>query len=244
MPAFTQDVFDATKEKPITDEYAKYNELLQKRAKAAAEQYGAWGQPTNIPRTSLADQLKAEREYKGAEYGRRQQAAQQKFGLAQSIETSRGGIADRVRAALTGREGLKQDVWDQQKRMEQESGLAQQEQALQFRTQMGKMNFASFQTAAERIDAMQQAYAKGTLNFQMLDAARNNMLSMVDIDKYFAILKNNFDNALKDVEMKGQNALDDARARFEADSKNTGSIISGLFDIASVAMKSYASKGS
>jgi len=244
MPAFTQDVFDATKEKPITGEYEKYNELLQKRAKAAQEQYGGWGTYKATPQMSDVDRLRAEREYKGTEYGRRQQAAQQKFGLAQSIETSRGGIADRVRAALTGREGLKQDVWDQQKRMEQESGLAQQEQALQFRTQMGKMNFASFQTAAERIDAMQQAYAKGTLNFQMLDAARNNMLTMVDIDKYFAILKNNFANALEDLKTEGQVKLDAAKSLFEADSRNTGSIISGLFDIASVAMKSYASKGS
>lgn len=243
MPAFAQNVLDATKETPATGEYSKYNEFLKKRAQAAQEQYGGLGGYRETPQVPMAQQLKAERDYESEEFGRRQQAATQKYGLAQSMDVSRGGIADRVRAALSGRENLKKDVWDQQKRMEQESLMAGKEQALQFSTQMGKMNFASFQTAAERVDAMQQAYAKGILNFQMIDAAKRNMLQMTDIDKYFALQRNNFENILADIKSKGDLNMQSNRDKFQADSNNTGSIISGISDIGAAGAKAYFSKG-
>jgi hypothetical protein len=126
--------------------------------------------------------------------------------------------------------------------MDQEALMAGKEQALQFSTQMGKMNFASFQTAAERVDAMQQAYAKGILNFQMIDAARNNMLQMTDIDKYFALQRNNFENILADIKAKADLNMQANRDKFQADSNNTGSIISGIFDIGATGTKAYFDK--
>jgi hypothetical protein len=232
MAEFTSDVFKSTLEKPEDQTYDPFKRALEAQAAAAAKQYrGKYTKPTGAD-VPLAEQLRNKGTYQSGEFARREQAAQDKFGLAQSIDTRKGSIADRVRGALFNRQQMQSEAQDKMRQVETEAGLKTQKQVQDFNTNLGKLNFYSYQSAAERIDAMHQAYQKGILEFQMLDAARNNMLATADIDRYFSTIQNEWAQKLKTAESAYQIDLQSMINEFGQQSRATASIISGITDLA------------
>jgi hypothetical protein len=237
MAEFTSDVMESTQEQDDT-EYKKFQDLLAKQTAAAQKQFaGKYETPVSAP-VSLADQLRAKTTYTTGEYGRREQAAQNKYNLAQTLDTRRGSVANRVRSALFGREQTQQESMDKFSQAARSAQMKAAQQNQQFQTAVGKMNFYSYKSEADRVDAMHDAYRKGVLDYQMIDAARNNMLKTADIDKYFSVLVNDLENKYREIV-----ALDELKqkafiADYEAASRNAGNILSGVFDIAAAAIKS------
>jgi len=241
MAEFTSDVMKSTQEQDDA-EYRKFQDLLQKQTAAAQKQFaGKYETPVAAP-VSLADKMRTETAYKTGEYNRREQAAQGKYGLSQSIDTRRGGLSDRVRSALFGREQSQAESQDKMRQTERAAGLQTQQQNQQFQTAIGKMNFYSYKSAADRMDAIHDAYNKGTLDFQMLDAARNNMLTSSDIERFFSTLQNGLANQLRDVDAIGKQKFADWMMKFESQSRSTSAILSGLFDIGKTMSSNYFSK--
>lgn len=232
MAEYTSDVLSSTKEKPKETTYDPFARALKSQMAAGAKQYaGKYSDSTGYD-VPLAQSLASQGAYESGEYARREQAAQDKFGLAQQVDTRRGSVADRVRSALFGREQMLSESQDKMNQAERESGLKVQESQQGFRTQLGKLNFYSYQSAAERIDALHNAYKQGTLQFQMLDAARNNMLQMADIDRYFTMLKNDWEQKIKTAESEYKVDHQEMVNEFTQSSSSTGSIISGIVDLA------------
>jgi hypothetical protein len=241
MAEFTSDVMKSTQEQDDT-EYQKFQDLLKKQTAAAQKQFaGKYETPVAAP-VSLADQLKTKTAYQTGEYGRREQAAQNKYGLAQAIDARRGGLSDRIRSALFGRQQSQSEAQDKMRQTERAAGLQTQQINREFQTAVGKMNFYSYKSAADRTDAIHDAYNKGILDFQMLDAARNNMLATADIERYFATLKNGIENKMRDAVAFGDLELKEMIRQFEAQSRSTGTIITGVTDIAKTLSSNYFSE--
>lgn len=238
MAEFTSDVMKSTQEQD-DPEYRKFQDLLKKQTAAAQKQFaGKYETPVAAP-VSLADKMRTETAYKTGEYGRREQAAQDKYGLSQQIDTRRGGIADRVRSALFGRQQAQSELSDKMSQTQRSAGMKTQEQMQQFQTAVGKMNFYSYKSAADRQDAMRDALAKGALDFQMIDVARTQGLQMADIDRYFKTILADFDEKMKDLDtiesFKNRNAL----AELDAKSRSIGSIFTGLAGLAGTSSSAY-----
>jgi hypothetical protein len=232
MAEFTSDVFKSTLENPADQEYDPFKKMLEAQASAATKQFrGKYSTPTGAD-VPLTDQLRNKGTYQSGEYARREQAAQDKYGMAQTIDTRTGSISDRVRNALFNRKQMQSEAQDKMRQTETEAGLKTQKQVQDFNTNMGKLNFYAYQSAAERIDAMHQAYQKGVLDFQMLDAARNNMLASADIDRYFSTIQNEWVQKLKDAEAEHTFDMQSMLNEFDKQSRATGSIISGIVDLA------------
>lgn len=232
MAEFTSDVFKSTLEKPADEEYDPFKRMLEAQAAAAVKQYKPKYNTQTGYDVPLADQLRNKGTYQTGEFARREQAAQDKYGLAQSIDTRKGSIGDRVRNALYNRQQMQSEAQDKMRQVETEAGLKTQKQVQDFQTNLGKLNFYSYKSAADRIDAMHQAYQKGVLEFQMLDAARNNALANADIDRYFSTLMSEWNQKLKTAENKYGIDLEAMKADFDQQSRATSNVISGIVDLA------------
>ena len=237
MADYTSDVTKSTQEKSPA-EYDDFSNLLNKTMQSAQKQYmGKYETPATAAPVSLADSLKNQGQYASGEFARREAAATGKAGLARTIDTRQGTMSDRVRAALYGRSQARQESQDKMTQAGRSADMKTEQQMQAFGTAMGKMNFYTYKSSADRIDALRDAYRKGTADFQMVDAARNNMLTMSDIDKYFTMLTNDLNNQLNEIQQMSQLEREDMVRQYESASRNSGSIISGLFDILGSSMK-------
>lgn len=224
--AFTEDVFASTQERD--DELQKQTNAMRQAAEAARKRYGTLG--TVAPTSeSFGSSLAAERAYGTGELKRRQAAAEGKMDLAKTVDTRQQDIADRVRQVLQGKEQLQSDTSEAMRRQNEEQALKLEEQNTGFMQKLAEQEFGAYKNAAERMDAMQQAYDKGMLDFQMLDLARNGNLAVMDIQRYFDILKNDLQNQLQDLNADNQYEIAKWKGELEAKSNAVQAIIDGLF---------------
>jgi hypothetical protein len=229
MPAFSNEVYDSTKERPAEEQLSPYTDYLQRRAKAAQKREGSAS--AFAPRLSIADQIAAEKGYRSGEYGRREKAGQQQMNLAKAEDTRQGTVADRVRNALYNRERLGEQFDTQQSQAQRSLGQGFKEMQQQAGQQIAKQDFSAYQNAADRYDGLMAAYDKGVAEMGILDAARGNALRIADLDAYFARVGNDMDNAFKDWQATAQFDANEALAKINNESAGIAAIIDGLFKI-------------
>lgn len=202
MTSFASDVYKSTAEKS-PDDYDAYSKLLKDRANAAWKNEGSIS-GRFAPKTSLAEQGKAKDTYDTGEYNRRTAAVGQESKLAGAEDARIGSVADRVRDALYNRQQLQTGFETQQSQADRLYGQGVAELQQGASQKMKEQDFTAYKNAADRSDAMSKAYDDGILEMQILDANRTNGLKMADVERYWALEKNRFDNQTKDFQMMSE----------------------------------------
>lgn len=196
MTSFASDVYKSTEEKSPDDQVA-YDKLLKDRAAAAWKNEGSIS-GNYVPRTSLSDQLKAKNTAATGEYNRRVTAAGQEKNLASAEDTRIGSVSDRVRDALYNRQQTQTGFNTQQSQADRTYAQGISELNQGFNQKNKAIDFTAYKNAADRADAIDKAYQDGSIELQILDANRSNSLKMADLEQYYALDKNRFDNETKD----------------------------------------------
>jgi len=227
--AFVEDVYRSTRQAD-SDAYEKQINRLRKEQEAARKRYGSADvTPTS---ESFGDTLKARATYDQGEQQRREAAAKGKLDLAKAVDTRQANISDRVRAALFDKQQISSDLAEAQRQQDVKQDLTLAEQNQAFRTKSAEIELGRIKNAGERMDAMQSAYDKGMLELDLLDIARNGMLELSDIERYFSILKNDIQNQMRDLDVNSKFDIEDFKKEMEAKSNAISSIIDGLTRIA------------
>jgi hypothetical protein len=239
MPAFSNEVYDSTKERPAEDQLNPYTDYLQRRAKAAQKREGSAS--AFAPRLSIADQIASENTYRSGEYGRREKAGQQQMNLAKAEDTRQGTVSDRVRNALYNRERLGEQFDTQQSQAQRSFGQGIEEMQQQAGQQIAKQDFSAYQNSADRYDSLMAAYDKGVAELGILDAARGNALRIADLDAYFARAGNDLDNAFKDWQATADMDYKAMMAELDNEVKGMSAMIDGLFKIGGIVTTDWLS---
>jgi hypothetical protein len=234
MAAFTSDVMASTAEKD-PQEYSAIRRMMQQATEAANKQYGGVGTRLSTAKPSASADIAAENKYDAGEYDRRKQATTGAYDLSKSIDERTGDFAEKVRSALYDRSKLKTDIPEKQRQLEVGANLKQRETQQQGKEALNKIEFSSFQNAADRIDSMNDAYNKGILEMDLLAIAQQGQLDTADLDRYFTLLKTDLNNQLQDITAIGGLERDMILKEIEAKGNNLSSFISGLFGIGSAA---------
>jgi hypothetical protein len=239
MVDYSSQVMSAAQEEAPKEDY-EFQNLLRKRAEATAKQYGQAVGGVPAPRVGLADTLTAQREATIGEYDRRKAAATGAFGYAQQTGQTSGDISERVRSALFGRKQSQQDIAEAQRQQTMGARQDERQAAQGFGQELEKLNFAQYKTEGDRMDALNSAWRKGTLEMEMLDVARQGAIELADIDRMFQLKYSQLENDFKDWESMTKAQFDSTLRKWESDAGNTGAIISGLFQIGSSYMNRTA----
>lgn len=238
MAAFGSQVMSSAQE---TDpgETQRFQDLIAKRAAAAAKQFGQVGGGVPAPAASLGDTLKAERAGVAGEFDRRKSAATGAYGYAQQAGQQEGGISDRVRAALLGRQQATGQMATSQNQQLLTAGQAARGATQQFNQQNSQLDYQRYKTDAARSDALSFAQQQGNLDVTLLNDAKDNALSLADIDRAFKLKFADIDNLFKD--WQSQYAADNAAYinKITNNAKSTGTLISGITEMAGTIGKEY-----
>lgn len=97
--------------------------------------------------------------------------------------------------------------------------------------QKDSMDFSSFKNQAQRDDAIQAAWMQGIADDKMLSAATSHALKMQDIEKYFALMKNQLEQDMADWTQLTAIEWEKEKKKVEAKAANNGAIMGGLFGI-------------
>jgi hypothetical protein len=227
MTAFSSDVYKATQEQPADTELDPYSDYLKKRSKAAQKWEGS--ATAYQPTTSLGEDLAAEDTYKAGEYKRRTGAAEQEMGLAKAEDTRSASVADRVKQALYDRGQTEQNITSKDLQQNRSAAQGTAGQLQQYGQATRQQDFTAYTNAADRYDAIKAANDKGILEYQILQANRNGALTIADLDRYFAVQKNELENLFKDVKATSDFDIEAFKAEILASAQNTGTVIEGLF---------------
>ena len=235
MSAFGSQVMSSAQE---TDpgETQRFQDLIAKRAASAAKQFGQVGGGVPAPAASLGDTLKAERAGVAGEFDRRKSAATGAYGYAQQAGQQEGGISDRVRAALLGRQQATGQMATSQNQQLLTAGQAARGATQQFNQQNSQLDYQRYKTDAARFDALSFAQQQGNLDITLLNDARDGALSLADIDRAFKLKFAAIDELFKD--WQAQYSADNAAyiTKITNNAKSTGALISGISEIAGTIM--------
>jgi hypothetical protein len=215
--------------------------MMKQATQAANKQYGGVGARYSSAKPSLAEDIAAQNKYSAGEFDRRKAAATNAYDIASTVDKRAEDLSNRFRSAVYDRQKLKEDIPFQQQKQETEARLTQQEQQQAGKDKMAQIQFASYTKAADRIDAMQNAYDKGILDMQLLAMAQQGQLETADVDRYFTLMRVDLNNTLQDImamdNLQQRIALEDIAAKGE----NLSQFISGLFGAGSAAWNIYSS---
>jgi hypothetical protein len=228
MAIFSTNVEESTKEKPLSEGFDPYADYLKKRSEAAQKWEGS--ATAYRPETSLADSTKAEDTYKSGEYNRRVGATKQQQQLSQAQDTRTSSIADRVKDALYNRQKAETDFATQSSQQDRTAGLSAQSQMQEYGQGIAKQDFTAYSNSADRYDAIKTAYNNGLAEQQILEANKNSVLKIADIEKFYALAKQDFDNMTADWSAMSDQQLKQSLEKIKSDASNWGSIITGLFE--------------
>jgi hypothetical protein len=241
MVDYSSQVMSAAKESSPEEDY-KFQDLLRKRAEATAKQFGQAVGGAPAPKVSLEDAMTAQRQATIGEYDRRKAAATGAYGYAQKTGQTSGDISERIRGALFGRQQSAQEIAEAQRQQALGTQQAGREATQGFGQELAKLNFAQYKTEGDRMDALNSAWKKGTLEMEMLEAARGGALELADIDRMFQLKYNDLENTFKDWESMTTAEFKAEMQRLESDASNTNSIISGIFQFGGAILSKTGSK--
>lgn len=224
--AFSALVTDATKEKD-PKELDTFLGAQQERAKAAQEHFGSI-YDTRAPELSQGARMAAERTWGTGEQARREAATKGAYDIAGKVDTRSTQVIDQVRAALRDREGLGTDLATKQRQQDRTQQQTLTEQNQNFINRLAQIDYQGTEQAAARMDSMQTAYDRGTLEFQMADLDRQGMLGLSDIERYFSIQLNDMDNAMKWLDMTNKADYDKMMGKIESQSKGWATVLESI----------------
>jgi len=238
VTSFASDVYKSTAEKS-PDERDSYDKLLKDRAAAAWKSEGSIS-GNYAPKTSLSQQGKAQSTYDTGEYNRRVAAAGQEKNLATAEDNRIGSVADRVRDALYNRQQLQSGFETQQSQADRKYGQGIAELNQDFRQKNRALDFTSYRNAADRSDAMSKAFKDETLEMQILDANRSNSLKMADLERYYALEENRYNNEVKDWQTLTEYQMKMELASLSKQAEGMSSVLSGIMEIGANVAVDYA----
>lgn len=224
--AFSTLVSDSTAEKD-PKELDKFLGAQQERAKAAQKHFGSI-YDTRAPELSQADRMAAERTWNTGEQARRETAATGNYDIANKIDTRSTQVVDQVRNALRGRETLGADVANKQRQQDTAQQQTLTEQNQNFINRLEQLNYQGTEQAANRMDTMQTAYERGTLEFQMADLDRQGMLGLSDIERYFSIQLNDMSNQMKWLDMTNEADMKKLMSNIETQAMGWGTLLQSI----------------
>ena len=97
--------------------------------------------------------------------------------------------------------------------------------------QKNSMDFATYKNQAQRDDAIQAAWVQGIADDKMLQAATEHALKMQDVDKYFALIKNQLEQDMADWAQMTEQEWQKEKRKVETTAANNGAIIGGALGI-------------
>lgn len=239
MPAtFTQDVFGSTREKD-PQELQRMKNLLRQQAETANKQFGVVGAGPQDVRPSFASDVATDKQYAKGEFERRANAAPQAYELGKTIDARTTGLGNLQQQAMWSRDQAAKDVGQQQYQQGKAASLSAQELQQQFQQSVAKLGYQGAESEAARMDLISNTYWQGGAEMKLLDLANQNQLRMADIEKYYAIMMNDLNNQLRDMEMDFATKWQIFSTNIQNQASNMNGLISGLSGVAGAGAKAY-----
>lgn len=228
MAISKKQVEDATK--PVSDkDMAQSAWEAQEVSKNIQRQFGDKRSPIVAP--SAFRTADAAIPAKQAEFQRRQQFLPQAYQTIAEVEEKQTGIQDEV-ADFYDKWNLKADELMMKQDQARRGADLETQQVLQgVEEKMRDIEFTSFQNAAKRYDAMEEAYQKGDAEKSLIQAGINGTIKVKDVEKYWDMVVQDIQEDLKDWRQMTELEFNTWKQKIAAKSKNAAKFIEGATDL-------------